>query len=456
MLVLVGICLAVGSAHAAESAQRVSDVAKPSRLPDGAPRYSDVSMRLFRPHPGDAEIEAGKAYHITRADWSYVADADYIRRVQALGWRFSGTMNAITFNETFALRDKQGRPIQDHFKIDGRYVADPDHPGYRDGYFAQAQRWIDLGVYVLQRDETNGLRRWSTEQCDAFYTDLHRRIDAYAGRHVAWSCNMMWNGSQYRPEDEPITRHFDYGMSELNASNINAAFFAAASRQTRQRGGAMLYTGTRAAEASIFRRAVAGCYATGLNFIVPWDQYAGAHQPRVFIEPSELADLYGFVRAIGPLLDGYEDAASCGPGLDDPRWDGSPPVRFESGSGKQTAFVRARPDVPSAPVVIHVIDWADQSQPGMIVLDRAAFFSDAPIKIRLIEPVPYKKDLHRHVHHEAEQRRQPGAFHGPELAEAYAPLQHITELPASPAGEPLTVSLPALNPWAIVLIEPTQ
>jgi hypothetical protein len=70
--------------------QTAAELAKRAERPQGAPKLSDVSMRLFRKYPDQREIAMAKAFHITRADWCYVRDPDYIRRVHDLGWSFQG------------------------------------------------------------------------------------------------------------------------------------------------------------------------------------------------------------------------------------------------------------------------------------------------------------------------------------------------------------------------------
>jgi hypothetical protein len=68
-------------------------------------------------------------------------------------------------------------------------------------------------------------------------------------------------------------------------------------------------------------------YATGNLYIVPWDQFQNVvldpvtrvpripiHQlPRIFIAQEKFADLTGFVRANGDVLEGYEEATVAAP-----------------------------------------------------------------------------------------------------------------------------------------------
>ena len=71
-----------------------SAAAKPAGLPAEAPRYSDVGMRLFKAFEDGREFEAGKAFHITRAEWCYNRNTNYIATARANGWAYQGTLNA--------------------------------------------------------------------------------------------------------------------------------------------------------------------------------------------------------------------------------------------------------------------------------------------------------------------------------------------------------------------------
>ena len=66
-------------AYATAADVPVQELAKPFRIPPGAPRHSDVGMRLFGlrgkgVNTADNMIKAGRTFHITRAEWSYIKD----------------------------------------------------------------------------------------------------------------------------------------------------------------------------------------------------------------------------------------------------------------------------------------------------------------------------------------------------------------------------------------------
>ncbi len=439
--------------------------------PAGAPRVSDVSIRFFSIraagyYAGDKAVsaermfEAGRAFHITRADWSYITDPEIIRAVRDMGWSFQGTTNAITHKLEHARRHADGRPVLDHFNEEGRWMADPNIASYRDWYIKQVMAWINLGVNSFQRDEPSGLggldRAWEPDEADAFFSDVHARIAEQAGgRPLTWSCNLVWNQGRFADAGQTAfkyTRHFAYGMSEINAGNLRPVFLRELAGDTHAKGRAMVLTGHSAIGVSQMRFGIATAYANAMVFIVPWDQYGGVNKPRIFMEPGDLSDLYAFVRGISPYLEGYEDAAAAGPGITDSRWSNPGPVSITDRAGEVSAFVRARPAEAKASVVIHLIDGADQPRPFVVRLDRRAFPGHGPLDIRLLTPAPYNAAKHAEVWEAANRLRGPGRLAGPEQAPAYAPLVTRTPLKAVVDGDTVTLSLPALSPWGVLVV----
>ncbi len=420
------------------SAETASAVAQPARRPAGAPRYSDVSMRLFRKHKNGAEIATGKAFHITRADWSYIKDPAYIEKIHARGWTFQGSVNAVTHNADHAMRDKKGTPVLDHFNKPGRYWADNDNESYRRWYLEQMAGWVRAGADSIQRDEPTTCRRTPIPDAARFFRAIHPRFEKMVGRRVPLSCNLAWNGSVFGGKGEPVAALFDFGMAEMGPDKVRPDFFRQASRDARRRGTALIYTAHRNMTVSDYRRAIAGCYATGMQFIVPWDQYAGVGNPRVFSRPEDLADLYGFVRANARLLDGCEDAAAVGWRLSDDRWKNRDILAIR-GAERVAAFVRARPDAAAAPVVVHLVDWG-KPKPFTVALHPRAFFTEGRLAVELRTPPPYDDAAHRRA----------------EEARDYAPLSTSRALMVDREKGRAIVAIPTLKPWGILVVSPKR
>ena len=407
------------------------DHAKPAVRPAGAPKYSDVSMRLFRKREGGAELTAAEAFHITRADWCYIRDKAYIDAVHARGWTFQGATNAVTNNPDFALKDENGQPVLDHFKKPGRFWADCNNEPYRAWYVDQLKHWVDVGVDSIQRDEPTAIRHWPIPDAVAYFEDVHARLKKAVGRDIPMSVNLAWNGSRSGGAGEPITGLFDFGMAEIGPKHVTPVFFREAARDARERGKAVIYTCYRDLGIPTYRLAIACCYANGMQFIVPWDQFAGTTEPRVFARPEDLADLYGFVRANAENLDGYEEAAVAAHGLEG---DSDPPCVVAEGDAV-IAHLRAKPGDHAAPVVIHVVAWNPPST-ARLRLRTADFFGGAPLAVTLRTPAPYDAAAHADA----------------EKTQSYAALAESRPLDVATDGSWTDVALPDLTPWGILIV----
>ena len=391
-------------------------------------------MRLFNKKNDGAELAAAEAFHITRADWSYIKDPAYIERIHRRGWTFQGSMNAVTRNTDFAKRDADGQPMLDHFGKPGRYWSDNDNESYRQWYLAQLAEWIEAGVDSIQRDEPTTCNRTPVPDAARFLKEIHARFEEKLGRHVPMSCNLAWNSSVFGGVGESVAMLFDFGMAEMGQDKVRPEFLWHAARDARDRGKAMVYTSHQEFDVPTYRRAIAGCYATGMHFMVPWDQFGGLHKPRVFSKPEDLADLYGFIRANARYLDDYEDAAATGCELTDTRWNEAPILHIE-GTEQVSAFVRAKPGDASAPVVVHLIDLSEPT-PFVIRLRRRAFFDSAPVAVALRTPVPYDAGLHEEA----------------ETSKAYESLSCPTPLPTTSEDDWTVVEIPALRPWGLLIV----
>jgi hypothetical protein len=158
--------------------------------------------------------------------------------------------------------------------------------------------------------------------------------------------------------------------------------------------------------------------------------------PRIFIAQEKFADLTGFVRANADVLDGYEEAAVGGYDLQDTRFGDEAPLRIEGGSGKLSAFLRAKPGDANAPVVIHLVE-REQGAASKLRLPTARFFGKHAIKVTLREPLPYDAALHAKAENDKN----------------YRSLVRETTLTTTTEGAWTLVSFPALNPWGILVVE---
>jgi hypothetical protein len=89
--------MAAAGAHDGDTPLRVWEAAKPRPPIPGAPRYSDVTMRSLRPHsskPGDLYdiLQAAREFHISRLEWIYLLDRDFVEMANALGVAVGGAL----------------------------------------------------------------------------------------------------------------------------------------------------------------------------------------------------------------------------------------------------------------------------------------------------------------------------------------------------------------------------
>jgi hypothetical protein len=450
----------------------VSGTAKRTMRAPGTPKYSDVcfSARFRRPVSADDlhdTFRDATAFHATRLDWVYSSDPAWIAECKKRGFWFGGALNTILTDAPKGKTRDQGRILDTY----GQRVAAPwmrswngywgcvNSPQYRETFLAHAKLLIDGGADAIQMDDpginavavrwggcycryckekakkkgidlTQDMLAFQTESVKEFYGYVRHEIDRYAGHRVPWSSN-NWDGRSGFP-----FYLFDYGIAELPQKSampdeLYRKFSAAAKLGRRQ-----IFTFV-STSIPLTRRVIATAYACGGQIIVPYDVYNG-DQPRIFGKPEEYADLYGFARANSGYLDRYEDAAVSGKGIIDARYESNPPVNIEIEN--VFAFVRAQPGRHDAPVVIHLVDWRDVPQPFVLKLRTDRFFGSKPITVKLSVPSPFDQN----VHAKASNRN------------GYSSLRRESVLQTKVNGDYTYISLPALNPWGIIVVTPKE
>ncbi|MFA5629739.1 MAG: FN3 associated domain-containing protein [Dehalococcoidales bacterium] len=454
---------------------KMFEIAQYREVRQGLPKYSDVcfSSRWRRPRtPGDPHhtLHEAAGFFSTRLDWVYSTDAEWIQECRSLGYNFGGAVNTIVPDS----------PDEPEVRLKGRlrakngdYTARPrwaarevwegciNHPDYRNAYKEQLKIMIDGGADSFQMDDPLANIRaidfgacwceacrklakekgydlekdmlvFQTESVRHFYEDMRAWVNEYAGCDIPWSSNnreITWDMSIVWGFPYNL---FDYGIAEIDMPTPKGMIKNMEDSIRLKMSQVYTY---RTTEQDYYRRTIATAYATGQHMIVPWDVWLGDLQPRYFAEPSEFGDLYGFVRSITKYLDGYENAAYWGKGLDDKRYKNNPPITLRGGSCETYAFVRAKPGDPTAPVVIHLVDWADNREAFTAVIDPIRFFGDCPVRVSLAVPAPFNETVH-------EQAR---------ITKNFALLSEVSVLAS---GRKVNINIPALHPWGVLIIEP--
>ncbi len=287
---------------------------------------------------------------------------------------------------------------------------------------------FDYRQYLIERKAPVGdafakydggqLKKWftefQTESVGRFFSYVRAEIDRRVGRHIVFSSN-NYRGSWEFPYDL-----FELGMSELPQREATPLTLYERYREAAARRKHQMFTlvpqAADGSEVPITRRVIAACYALGGHLIVPWDVYTGHQKPRYYGKPEDYADLYHFVRDFAQWFDGYEEAAFAFEGFQDERYPTDPPLRVDA--PQVMGVVRAKPQDPVAPVVIHLVSWQDNPSPFFIRIDP---------------------------------RRMPNGAceHILALLPGQAP-RKIT--PIECGGTEVALEIPALNPWGVVVL----
>ena len=147
----------------------VADVAKPRSMPDGAPRASDVLMRSLRLRPRNAKdphdtMRALRDFHVSRLEWAYITDKEFIAKVKASGRVFGGAASAPSYVKPPDDPDWFQKVVI--VNLDGEPIIAPwkrawnrtlwgciNNPELERGYIEYLKRYLDAGAQVMQRDE---------------------------------------------------------------------------------------------------------------------------------------------------------------------------------------------------------------------------------------------------------------------------------------------------------------
>lgn len=279
---------------------------------------------------------------------------------------------------------------------------------------------------VPKKEQSAKLREVFVQYQDAITRNYHRRIhetlEKIYKREIPFSSNNS-SISWHSPYDM-----FDYGMCELGQHASSPKYLYEKMRQTREMGKAQVLT-FHNEDLALTRKLIGTCQALGANPLVPWDVWIkGAH--RYYGTPEQYADLYGFIRANAPLLDGYVTVTGQGREVE------ADPLSPAALSDEDIfAVIRAKPDL-SGPIVIHMVDWSDTPAPFTLSL-QTSLLPRRPASFTLHTPAPW--DACRH---------QQAADSGD-----YAPLTVNRSFPAQDNGSTINVNLPAIGPWAMLVLD---
>ena len=451
--------------RAADAPQTFAQIARKVPRPAGFPRASAVCFSSRFKHPANAQdphdtFQAANDFHATGFYWIMGPDKEWFQEIRRRGYPYQGWLSTILPDRLFGSTRQQGRILNEQ----GELVTGPwmrafqgwwgclNSPEYRAVYLDYVKMYLDAGAESLQMDdpgENATAVQWGgcfcphcrakaarlgksppeiqQESTVEFYRWMRAEMDAYAGRHVPFSCNS-------RPGDRYfLDEVFDFGLAELAEGRARPAALYQSVRDAERRGKAQMFTYV-SRETSLTRAVIGLAYACGSHIIVPWDVYLGTGLPRYFGRPEDYADLYGFARANAAYLDGYEDAACLIPQQADDRYEQAP-LAVRGGAPNLNLFVRAVPGDAAAPVVIHCVNTEQAPQPFRLGIHPARFFGDRPVTVDLLVPASYERAAH-------------------ERAEQTQDFAQLSVRKRLAAGYVTEVDVPAISPWGLIVVAP--
>ncbi|MGV3756175.1 MAG: hypothetical protein ACO1QS_12405 [Verrucomicrobiota bacterium] len=456
------------SGNAAES-KRVWELAQPARIVPGAPKYSDVSARSLMLRPANTKdtndtFRMAEEFHLTRLDWCYGVDRAYAQRAKELKLSIGSALSsnlpdAKGKRDTGRVTDKEGKLRTYSWMADGVWAGCPTAPEFRAAWLYHATNAVLAGVDFIQQDDPHMSTRTTSlcycKYCTAaftkyqaqygtttnyakfqqdvvltFHREMHQQLDKMAGRHIPFSHNSIIGFTGKLDWTAPA---FDFVNAEIEGKHVHPVELAKIAAVRRSSGVPMVFQ-YRETSVAANRRALAAIYANGMTMMLPWDVYMPDNAPRYFIAKEDIADLSGFIRANANYLDGYEHALAAGPGLT----ANNNALKIEGGSTNAFAFVRAQPGKANAPVVIHLVEWADSGKRFKLLLHKSTLGNDRKITAHLRVPRPYDAARHNTA-------QGSGNF---------SILIQETNLTVTTAGDWLAMEIPALMPWGLIVLQP--
>lgn len=471
---LICVTALVGfSLNAAPFPLRVWEVAKARPAVPGAPKYGDVTVRNLRPHPHRGKradpydtFQMARDFHITRLEWTYGLDREFVQKARAMGLTVGGALEDAEEDANGSM--KLGRVTGQDGKLKThpwfhpeRFVGCANSPEFRAAWQYQARRYVDAGVDLMQQDDPQMSTRTAPPFCycaycskaftayqeqhgrDAsyeqfqqesilqFHREMHGELDAYAGRRVPFSHNNLIG---FRDKLDWTAPAFDFINAEIEGDQVHPVSLQ---KKLAASGGMPMVFSYRDTSVANNRRALATLYAAGAWMLLPWDVYMPNNAPRYFGRAEDYADLSGFIRGNARFLDGYEAVTTAGTGMKETRFGASTPVKIGTGSGEAYAFVRAQPGQAAQPIVIHLIEWASVAKPFTLRLRVEYFSTGGNLTARLRLPTAYDPAVHRIAQERGE----------------FSSLCLETPVTVVREGDFVKLSIPALNPWGILVIE---
>jgi hypothetical protein len=254
----------------------------------------------------------------------------------------------------------------------------------------------DAGATVppAVRDLFLGFHR---ESLDEFYGAIRSALDLHAARRVPFASNNgtpnyqmdfyrqyadFWIGETGRQYGDPTAPGIYFKVKDAEALG-KIQVFSPPNDGTD-------FIPTRAEYVALSRRIIATSHASGSATLVPWDVWRRGMDERFFGTVAEFGDLYGLVHDHPAYYDAHEEVFAAGAGVLAQRAPGlgADPLHIVGGSGQVFVTIRTTPGNPAAPIIVHMVDWADTPVAFSLALTNAMFGGGdgAPLRATLLLP----------------------------------------------------------------------
>jgi len=202
------------------------------------------------------------------------------------------------------------------------------------------------------------------------------------------------------------------------------------------------------------RYLIAMSYASGGIMAVPWDvfeQSLGHGPDRFFGKKEDYADIYGFVRAMAPYLDDYEEVFALGQNLTttNPVSD----LISEIPAGVYVV-VRVIPKSKTAPVIFHFVDTRAVKTPYTISVNSKVLYAGKASEMEFYRPKAYIPEQHTEAENLATKLRQTGKLFSKIESPAFNGLVDTVKVAPTTLNERISFDVPSVNPWGVLKVWP--
>ena len=301
--------------------------------------------------------------------------------------------------------------------------------------------------------------------------DFFIRMKGEVALQTGKDAPLSGNNSSYQVWNNSTMKAFDWGLSEMMFSTGTPQQIYSKSNEARKLNKFQVFSTPKLRYPTDFnaddtpiisdadrlflnRYLIAMSYASGGIMVVPWDvfeQSLGHGPDRFFGKKEDYADIYGFVRAMAPYLDDYEEVFAFGQNLTTTN-----PVSgllSEIPAGVYV-IVRVIPKSKTAPVIFHFVDTRIVKTPYTISVNSKLLYAGKSYEMEFYRPKTYIPDQHTEAENLATKLLQTGKLFSKLESPAFNGLVDTVKVAPTTLNERFSFDVPTINPWGILKVWP--